>query len=73
MILSEVKQYLQTKKASSLLELSLHFEVTAEFMRDMLQHWVRKGCIRCGSKTLRCGTSCQLCHHLQTEWYEWVI
>ena len=71
MILSELKDYLAKTKVSSMFELQLHFNTDAEVLRDMLEHWIRKGKIKKTKRSVKCG-SCQQCNPLMTELYEWI-
>lgn len=72
MSLLEIKQYLLQVKISSLGSLAQHFHCDALLMRQMLQHWVRKGCVRQFDKTLTCGQKCMRCNQQEYEIYEWV-
>lgn len=70
--LIDIKNYLQSIKVSNLFHLSTYFNMDPDILRDMLQHWERKGCIRKSGKTDNCGTKCSKCSPLLTEIYEWV-
>lgn len=72
MILSDLRQYLQTTRRVSLNDLVLHFNVDADALRGMLAKWTAKGKVRQTSAEAACGTSCCKCDPLLTEIYEWV-
>ncbi len=73
MNLLEIKNYLQQVKIASLAQLCAYFKCDSELLRNMLHHWLRKGCIRKFSKTSVCGSACNKCHLPVTEIYEWVL
>jgi hypothetical protein len=72
MNLLELKSYLQKVKIASLSSLSIYFNCDSELLRNMLGHWVRKGCLRQFNKTAACGGKCNKCLPAMTEIYEWV-
>ena len=73
MNLLEIKKYLMTVKIASLANLCTYFNCESELLRQMLGHWMRKGCVRkCAQNA--CGTSCaSQCSPLKSEIYEWVV
>lgn len=73
MSLLEIKQYLMQVKIASLATIRSHFNCDSELLRQMLSHWIRKGCVRQCLKTPSCGTKCQQCSPMVTEIYEWVL
>jgi len=73
MLLSEVRNYLRDKRKISLLELSRHFNVTADVLRSMLSLLVQKGQVRQCTKKPACGTKCMQCSVFDTEMYEWLV
>ncbi|EKD53755.1 MAG: hypothetical protein ACD_60C00157G0009 [uncultured bacterium] len=72
MNLVEIKHYLMQVKMTSLASISAYFKCDAELMRQMMSHWLRKGCVRKLSKTPACGGSCMKCAPSLVEIYEWV-
>jgi putative ferrous iron transport protein C len=72
MSLLNIKKYLMQVKIASLSSLCVYFNAQPEVIRDMLGHWIRKGCLRKCLKTQACGGSCFKCSPLTTEIYEWV-
>lgn len=72
MSLLEIKNYLMRVKIASLTSLSSYFNCDSDILRNMLSHWVRKGCVRQCLKTPQCGTKCSQCAVPATEIYEWV-
>lgn len=70
--LLELKNYLMRVKLASLSSLSAYFNCEADLLRHMLEHWIRKGCVRKCLRTPACGTQCGQCSEFATEIYEWV-
>lgn len=71
MNLLEIKQYLMKVKIASLSHLCAYFNCDSELLRNMLCHWMRKGCIRKMTKTPACGDACNKCSPALVEIYEW--
>lgn len=71
MILSDLKDYLQSRKRVVMNELVMHFGVEADALRGMLSLWVAKGKVKKLLAESACGTSCCKCDPLLTEIYEW--
>lgn len=69
--LLELKQHLIQAKIASLGSMAAHFRCDPIFLRSMLAHWVRKGCLRQFSKTPACGKRCVNCDVSEYEIYEW--
>jgi putative ferrous iron transport protein C len=72
MSLLEIKKYLMQVKIASLESIAAYFKCDADCLRQMLQHWVRKGCVRQCKKTSNCGVKCNQCKPYAIEIYEWV-
>jgi len=72
MSLLDLKKYLMQVKIASLSSLCIYFNCDSDLLRVMLQHWVRKGCLRQFNKTAACGVKCTQCIPAMTEIYEWV-
>lgn len=72
MSLLEIKRYLMQVKICSLSSICAYFNADPDVLRQMLNHWVRKGCVRKCAKTAACGSSCAKCSPLITEIYEWL-
>lgn len=68
MSLLEIKAYLTQVKIASLASLCAYFKCDSELCRNMMMHWVRKGCVRTAAKPASCG-SCTKCG---PEIYEWI-
>lgn len=71
-MLLAIKDYLATKRTANLKELSLHFKKQPDTMRNMLQHWIRKGYLERIPAPTKCGTRCQICDPAIAEVYQWV-
>ena len=73
MNLLEIKSYLMRVKIASLANLCSYFNCDSELLRNMLNHWVRKGCVRKCAKDMSCASKCTMkCNSLKTEIYEWM-
>jgi putative ferrous iron transport protein C len=72
MSLLAVKQHLQQVKMASLGRIAEYFQSDAELMRQMLGHWIRKGCVKQFTKTPGCGKQCGQCSVAEYEIYEWI-
>jgi putative ferrous iron transport protein C len=72
MSLVDIKKYLMQVKISSLSSICIYFNAEPDTLRQMLGHWIRKGCIRQCMKTPSCGLRCVKCSPTITEIYEWV-
>lgn len=72
MSLLDIKQHMMRVKLASLSSLCLLFNLDAETLRCLLQHWVKKGKIRKCTKEPACGSKCFKCPTSAVELYEWV-
>ena len=72
MSLLDIKKHLMQVKIASLSSLCVYFNCESDVLRNMLGHWMRKGCIRQFNKTAACGGNCTKCLPTMTEIYEWV-
>ncbi len=72
MLLFNLRNYLCERRRCSLAELSTHFDLAGDVLRDMLEVLIRKQQVRKCSKTPRCGVKCRQCSVFETELYEWV-
>jgi len=74
MILTEIKHYIMEHKQVSLTDLALHFETDPEIMKDMLEHWIRKGRVEKVEISSCSGCSCcKGCGGPDMEIYRWNI
>ncbi len=72
MILITLKNYLQINQRASLIDMANHFNVAPTAMKGMLEHWIRKGKVRCLTGS-RCQQGC--CCPTEVaylEIYEWI-
>ena len=72
MNLVELKKYLMAVKIASLTKICEHFHVDAGLLRNMLAHWLHKGCVRKFTQAPACGKTCMKCVPPLVEIYEWV-
>lgn len=72
MLLAKIKDYLRQVKVANLTMIGQHLNVAPDIVQDMLQHWIRKGCVRCVTPTQYCRQACQQCPSATQELYEWI-
>ena len=72
MSLLEMKEHLMQVRVATLGSIAQHFHSDPELIRNMMGHWVRKGCVRQFSKTPSCGEQCVQCSGVEHEIYEWI-
>ena len=72
MNLLELKNYLQQVKIASLAKICAHFNCDSDLLRNMMGHWLRKGCIRQFTQSPGCGKTCMKCVPPTVEIYEWI-
>lgn len=74
MNLLDIKNYLKQVKMASITKLSAHFNCDSDVLRNMIGHWMRKGCIRRYLPSSGCGKTCMKCvtPPVGLEIYEWV-
>ncbi len=70
MILSDLKDYVKSRRQVSLKDAALHFDVEPEAIRGMLEFWVNKGKIRKYSNQADCG-GCSCSFQEDRELYAW--
>lgn len=73
MSLLEIKAYLMRVKMASMTSLMSYFNCDADRLRNMLNHWIRKGCVRQCLNKPACGKTCAECKVGSVEIYEWVV
>ena len=71
-MLFEIRAYLAQRRVASLHDLAVHFQLEADTLRGMLQHWIRKGKVRKHGSCGTCASGCGGCGATLTEFYEWV-
>jgi putative ferrous iron transport protein C len=70
MILSELRDYLQTHQRAAISDMAHHFNTDPDALRGMLAKWVAKGKVVKPLAVSTCGGCCQ-CDPAATEIYEW--
>ncbi len=71
MILSDIRSYLADKGEATLADVALHFDITPDVARGMLEVWMRKGKVSRRMISASCGSSCSQCDPAATEIYVW--
>lgn len=73
MSLIHVKRYLMRARQATLTSLCALFQAEPETMRCLLNHLIRKGCVRKCERQIACGSTCFKCPvAAASEMYEWV-
>jgi len=72
MILSELKNYVKSRRQVSLKDAALHFDVDPDAIRGMLEFWVSKGKISKHGNDAACAVGCASCSFKEDpEMYIW--
>lgn len=71
MILSDLRDYLQTHRRVALFDLSLRFDTDPEALRGMLAKWISKGKVVRLPAGTACASGCCHCDPTTVEIYEW--
>jgi putative ferrous iron transport protein C len=71
MLLTDIRDYLSSRKRASISDISSHFEMDVPAMEGVLAAWLAKGRVRRLKDHLPCGT-CGKCESAVTDIYEWV-
>jgi hypothetical protein len=71
MILTELRDYLSTRKRASVTEMADRFGMEPLALEGLLATWVAKGRVRRLKDQLPCGT-CGKCESAVSDIYEWV-
>ena len=71
MTLSDIKKYLVDRQQATVMDIANHFYSQPEIVKDMLQHWLRKGKIE-QLQTQGC-SGCNKCDGTAMEIYRWII
>lgn len=71
MILSDLKNYVKSRRQVSLRDVALHFDVEPEAIGGMLAFWVSKGKISRYSNPQACGGGCACSFQAERELYMW--
>lgn len=72
MNLIKLKNHLNNVKQANLFDLSRALKINPDVVKDMLQHWMRKGKICKVLRTDACGKTCSQCDPMFIEMYHWV-
>jgi len=73
MILIDLKHYLEKNKCLSINDLALHFDLSHDAIRGMLDHWIAKSRVKKILCRGECGKGCFSCNKsTKMELYEWV-
>lgn len=71
MILTDLKRYMSDRRRASLEDIAVHFSMSEDAARGLLQTWIAKGRVRRLNQHLPCGT-CGKCESAVSDVYEWV-
>lgn len=67
------KTLLRGKPAPFVLELSIYYKEKASFIRQMLQHFIRKGQLQACILTPKCVAQCTDCDPVSTTVFGWCV
>ncbi|MGD2118101.1 MAG: FeoC-like transcriptional regulator [Chromatiales bacterium] len=71
MILSELRDYLQSHRRAALQDMAHRFDTDADALRGMLDKWVAKGRVVKLQQGSVCDSGCCKCDAANIEIYEW--
>jgi len=71
MILSELRNYLQTQRRAALGDMAIRLRTDPDALRAMLQKWIAKGKVEKLSTGTACSSGCCRCDPGSIEIYEW--
>lgn len=69
--LQQLKHYFIANQNASLATLSQQFAEEPVFIQQMLEHFIKKGCLIERRLTKQCGSVCQKCPVNETIVYQW--
>ncbi|MDH5484256.1 MAG: FeoC-like transcriptional regulator [Gammaproteobacteria bacterium] len=72
MILTQLRDYLKTKGQAPLRDMALHFNMQADALRPMIEHWIEKGKVEKLPAGTQCGGGCSSCAPQTIEIYRWI-
>ncbi len=70
--LSGLKKYLKDHRVVTLNGLARTFNEEPQFIQSLLEHFIRKGCLRNRPMSGKCGITCNKCQFSDIVAYEWV-
>ena len=72
MILTEVRDYLQSRGQASLRDMALSFGMNQDALRPLLEQWIAKGKVEKLPTGTACGGGCSSCAPQEIEIYKWI-
>jgi len=70
-ILSEIRDYLRSRRQASLADIAIQVDADPDAVRAMVEVWIRKGLVTRLPPANGCGTQCRQCEDAQTEIFAW--
>lgn len=71
-MLRAVRDYVAEKHITNVVEIARHIQTPATAVGPMVEHWVRKGCIKKLAKPQGCGKTCVKCDPALAQVVQWV-
>ena len=68
----EIRKYLSRRRLATLHDIALHFRMTTDAVRPMLELWIKKGKVRKHGNSPGCSRGCCKCDPATIETYEWL-
>jgi hypothetical protein len=68
----EIRKYLHQRKLATLNDIAVHFRMTADAVRPMLDLWMKKGKVKKHENGPGCSRGCCKCDPATLEIYEWL-
>ncbi|HIF17175.1 MAG TPA: sugar metabolism transcriptional regulator [Cycloclasticus sp.] len=71
MILLDIRDYLKAAGSAPVRDLALHFKISEDDAKAMVEHWVKKGLARKMPAGSLCQGGCRSCDPETIDIYEW--
>ena len=71
MILLEIRDYLKSAGSAPVRDLALHFNISQDDARSMIEHWVKKGYAKKLPAGSLCQGGCRSCDPDTIDIYQW--
>jgi hypothetical protein len=72
MILLQVRDYLQAAGSAPIRDIALHFKISEDDAKSMVEHWVKKGYAHKLPAGSLCQGGCRSCDPETIDIYEWI-
>jgi len=72
MMLLDIRDHLKSVGSIAVRDLALQFKISQNDASCMLEHWVKKGCVRKQAAGSLCQGGCRSCDPNTIDIYEWI-